>query len=230
MQILNDSEKCLRIYLQKRGYFYKITEDLFEWCARLTHHGAMVNPQFDWSNLDQSNSKGALLYDGADELIGSIAWRIIETDNFMHELETGRLKFDDPISAGWHYQDLGASPAARAIRGRVSSRGGIVSWRKGERISWFMTTIAMIQSLRAECDWNVGQTLESITDAGLAERFYGYRRACRLAPRFHPTTGRQTAMTLVWSSAEEVAEEIQTRSLALESATHDEDLRSVVAA
>lgn len=205
-----------------------------EWAARMVHRKAFVNPQFRSRYHDQRASRWIMLWDGEDRLLGTMAWRIADSADVVADLESGRLLYADPPSAGWRPIDTGLAGRV-VLAGRIASRGGIHAFVKGQRLAWWMTTFAMAHSVDQACDFNVGVAFEDVADAGLPQRFYGYGNANRCRPAELPTvagadgTARVEALTLVWADRTQVLEELERRARFLQTA-HGEDLRSIALA
>lgn len=225
----NECLNALRQALANNGCFLKIGDDMFEWCARMKHHDCLINPQYWWPNIrDQESSGFLIVFDGEDRPLSTMCWRFVHSNHFVrNEFESGTVFYDNPENKGWGTYRSGVNDVYLA--GNLMSRGGIFSWNRGKKLSWFMTTAALAIGLREGADYSVGMAYPEIAKAGLPHHIYGYRHQRRCRPHRMPWDGKLVDLTLLWSDRMEMADEVEERC-ALLHATYDDDLATIASA
>jgi hypothetical protein len=213
--------------LEDHGFWFKVDDDMHRWNARIIARGAGdPYPPLRWRHHDQTTSKNLTLFDGNDDkMIATMAWRILETEDLIDEMESGHLYYRDPKLLGFKRWETGLSDLN--LNGRVGNHGGLVVWRNGLRLSWVMCLLVMIELTLEECDVQVGETLPEVTAGALSQRFYGYHNHRRTKPGNFPRLSGPTEIQLVWSTKEEVIDEIE-RRIAILHASGADDFRATV--
>lgn len=217
--------------LEEAGCFVRYLDHPHEWAARMRRAGRTANPQYRSWNLDQKNTRVALIFEAGlpgepDTILGSICWRVFETEDYIDDLESGTLWYDEPHKRGWQTLRTGLSGVV-SISGRICSRGGINSFRKGSAVSWWLAMFPMLASIEEGCAYNVGIPLEAIAQGGLPGRFYGYAHQIETRPVRLPVYMATAAPIYVaWSNRVEVRKILLDRLDILQS-SRDKDLGAI---
>ncbi|WP_193189032.1 hypothetical protein [Nisaea sediminum] len=193
------------------GGFYVETgsgEDMHKFAARLIGEGRHVYPGFRYKYEPSNPGHYAAILNHRDELQCCMAWRIFETDNLVSQIETFLPHYCDHNEADPPFV---SEIRELHINGRIGYRGGLNSLNPGNRLSWFMTSIAMIELHHAGCDYQCGEARDDMVFSGRIRSMSGYANANPLGSLYIKARGKSEALTLVWSNRQQIAKEITNR-------------------
>ncbi len=212
--------------LAQSGYHFVISSNMREWCQHMTMDGSLVSPQFDEKYTNQSTSRWLGIFDANHKLSATIAWRTFYTADLMEEIESGRYLFDNPASIGFQRIKSGLHDHIRT-KGRVFSRGGIKSWDRGKRLSWYACTLAMSIADRDNYDISLGTAFPSILESAFPLKMYGYANQNLLPVHYWPNINSWAQVAMVWSTNFQIRKEVEHRTRFLIN-RDDPDLRRTV--
>jgi len=220
-------------HLAQNGLLVKTGTSMHEYEARTVHHGRKPAPQYMEVHQDLDDAFWVMIFDGGDQLLGSITIRYLETDDFMRDIETGHYAYLKPEANGWHEFKSGLRPEVR-LSGTIASRGGINAYVTGKSLSGWLATFAMIDILRHGIDYQVGVALpavgKGVNGRPSPVRFYGYAHDAWTDPiQFYYAMDKPGPCRILWSTESEVVDELRHRERVLEMTGH-EDLRATAEA
>ena len=245
-QVLCDHlSATVRRRLEENGCFVRIGPLTHEWAARISATGGLANPQFRDSNISESDSRCAMLFQcpsdtsKPDELIGAICWRFHTTDDYIREFETGRLYYETPEAAEWPHLLTGLRDELSFLKGYCCTRGAIRSFREttpdrpGWRLIWWLSMFPMIEAIQERVNYQVGIPWKHIGDRDAPRKWYGYQHQVMSRPLLLPFKNKGTpVMTepsplyFAWSDLAETIQIMARRLRRLQSAG-DQHLRDI---
>lgn len=207
--------------LEGGGFYMRIHDDMHRLSAALIHRERYVYPGFRWLYEGQERSRWIGIYNGADQLQTTIAWRIFDTEDLVSAVSSFLPRYcDHGCDESWS-----ASVAGEVkIAGRIGYRGAINSFTSGKRLAWFAATGAMMHLMGDGVDYQAAEAREDIANSALLGPLYGYPNKVLLGPIEIKRKGASERLTLLWSNRAQMAEEIDKRAALLRNCDpHDFD-------
>lgn len=208
--------RVLTAMLSDSGFFVDRGTDMGSWCDIVTTHGAHPNPQFDPNIFEQTGGYVSLYHSNTRRLASTIAWRAIETADYVADMRDGTAWFPNPKAVSWTDLTLDATPKPK-IAGKVHCRGALFSPPRdgnrskagsGLRLSWYLTNLMWCLHAEEEADFVVSHAHVDIVDNGLPRRLYGYARTIPMPTHTWPFHGETVPAYMVWSSRREIEEHL----------------------
>ncbi|MEO9901888.1 MULTISPECIES: hypothetical protein [Alphaproteobacteria] len=194
--------------LARAGFVASFSDDMRAWKQALLGDNRFVSPHFD---PDFSASKGAMWIRISDRITGKLAaclaYRIYPAADYLAMVENGRIYVDDPYAWGFRPHRHGMEHID--LSGRVMSRGGLHSFKKGYALSFWICGIAMEIARQERVDVAAGITLPG---PHVPLSWYGYRHSAKTTMHEWPNFPNEPhSIKIVWSHASEIRQELEQR-------------------
>ncbi len=196
-------------WLQRQEFTLTVDVDMARWVEVMRHAPSIsaITPTYDprFSPLSPHNSFWLDIRLGSETIATSAARKLV-CEDFLSLMRTGHLWFDPPRS---NRAELALTPPLDMpkIAGRIGYEGGL--WIHPDHRKKGLSVI-LPHLNRALChrewdvDWQVGITLRSLGESGLAHRAYGFPHAARCFEGRSPITDTYDHLYVVYMDAEEL--------------------------
>lgn len=215
----------LTALLHRNGIYVVRSGDMRWWADLVESRGGWANPTF-LPELCHGPAEFLAAFaagERGDDFAAAIAWRVLQTDDYVARMRGGTEWAPDAAAIGWPEWDLAAAPR---IAGRVHDRGGAFTdpARRHNRLVWYMTGLQWCIAAQDGADFVVSHTLPAITGTQLPRATYGYDRVAIMPPQAFPWHPAPIATAMVWSDAHAIRQEVARRLRYLRQ-RHADDLR-----
>ncbi|MBL6598478.1 MAG: hypothetical protein ISP41_06265 [Alphaproteobacteria bacterium] len=214
--------------LLENGFSYIVGNDMQRWRELRMSKGARIPSPFNPRFCDQSQSRFVSILDGNENVVATRAWRTIETESFVQEVESGKIWMDNPKSFGFSKIHSGLDPrSVHTNSGWISIGGAMESFVPGKAFSWYLGSLHWVFATMEDVDYTVTTAFPDIANADIPIRRYGYKHRAKLPTHYFPHVDETHDLTLYWSSKNEALEEIRSR-VELLRAANTQDLKASV--
>jgi len=197
--------------LHKNGYYAVESDDMETWSAIMDSKGAFVNPQF---YPEIYGGREITLYNAKnDKFAGTIAWRYMESGDYVEDMVNGTAWLKAPDKLGWKGLDRG--DFSETVSGRIHSRGGLLVEDEGHRLSWWLTSLQWTYAVEDNVDFVVSHASPANAGAKLPTRIFGYSHIQSFEPHYGPQFAGPVQAHFVWSDKDEVLAEVNARTVFL---------------
>lgn len=222
--------------LWNSGYSTSISNDVSGWVdyyLRTNPHGVVnsaVNPAYH--ELGPDNSFWLAVYkQDTKEIIGCIAQRMIETDDFVEEQRSLRLWFGEQASERPPMQLALTRDQYPEARGLVGYPAGLFV-AKSERhngLAWLLQRMARAYALTRwpQMDWQCGNSLEPVAARGLPFNTYGYTRCDLLVDGWFEDTQQSHKVFMTSIAHDQMIMQIAS-DLSLIEMNSDQQMRDII--
>lgn len=210
--------------LEANGLSVLYSDDMERFCAVMDGWKAFVHPRFRACHNDQAASRFLAVRRG-DAILGLIAFTAIETHDYARMIRDGSAFVRDPWAHGW--APMRAGRPETPLAGRLHFRGGLRVVENGLSLSWYLTGLHEALFFEDRADFIVAHATPQIVEAGLPPWLYGYHHRMPLPEHRIPWEGRWNALSLLWSTEDEIAHVVEQKTRLLR-ARQDDELRRPV--
>jgi hypothetical protein len=227
---LSYARRVMHTALDRCGAAVEIGHDLGRWADFIRSRDAYVFAALDPRCRRHDGAPGyAILRAGIEgQVLGTMAWHVDYTADFVEEMESGRLYYgNDPAKLTQFGRHVTGLSGWLRIAGLTAVRGGLHSWGDHQAVGWWLALAAHIECLEAGASWTVGQSFESVAWGNLPFRWGGYTGSQRMRAYKFPHLDRPVEFTFWWSPREHMAKAVRLRTAYLSAADH-EDLGTAV--
>lgn len=195
------------------GLTLVIEQDFQGLAELLESRGTFVNPSFDprQSRLDWRDFWVHLIEPGGRS-IGCSAEKIIETDDILEELATGRIFYDGGYAKIGGPARIPVIPVSRKLGGLLSHSGSTwvdPSWR-GQGLAMLMARLSRALSFRNYgVIANTGFVRESLYRTRVPVESYGYAHVEKCLDGFFPPQGTHEILYLCWITDREFVASVE---------------------
>ncbi len=204
---LQDGIDALTEAVARLGLSLLVERDFDRLVRFLESRGTFVNPSFDprASRLGPEDFWLAAV-DAEGAVVATSAERVIETEDFMEEVATGRIWYADGFGPRFGVERIPVVPVSTRLSGRLSHSGAtyVVPERRRSGLAMFLPWLSRALSFRnAGCLANTGFVRRSLAETPVPVRSYGYSHVETCLNGWFPPQGGSEILYLCWITAEE---------------------------
>ncbi|MCS6878558.1 MAG: hypothetical protein N2038_12825 [Geminicoccaceae bacterium] len=195
------------------GLTLVIEQDFAGLRALLESRGAFVNPSFDprTSRLGRRDFWVHLIEPGGRS-IGCSAEKIVETEDILEDLATGRIFYEGGYAAVGGPARVPVVPVSRKLGGLLSHSGSTwvdPSWR-GRGLAMLMTRLSRALSFRNYgVSANTGFVRQSLERTRVPVESYGYVHVEKCLDGYFPPQGSDEVLYLCWITDREFVASVE---------------------
>jgi len=202
--------QSIAMFLESRNLFVRIGEDIRDWgdIMRAADGATIVNPAYDpdYCDLDRNNSFWSAIIDDVGNVVGCVASKLVETNDFRDDIRTCSLWLGRKTDPSEPPMQLLLPSHVPHIAGRVAFHGGL--WLhpsvRGMGLAHLIPRMARAAAERRySADWHCGFVFGVLGDAKVPVKAYGYSNCELAADGYFPVTRKQDKLYLPWDSREE---------------------------
>jgi len=211
---LQDAIDALTDAVARLGLSLVIERDFDRLVRFLESRGSFANPSFDprRSRLGPEDFWLAAL-DAEGAIVASSAEKVIETEDFMEEVATGRIWYEGGFARVFGVERIATVPVSVRLGGRLSHSGStfVVPAHRRSGLAMFLPWLSRALSFRnAGCLANTGFVRQSLADTPVPVRSYGYTHVEKCLDGWFPPQGGSEVLHLCWITAEEFRAKLAT--------------------
>ena len=211
---LQDGIDALADAVARLGLSLVIERDFDRLVRFLESQGSFANPSFDprRSRLGPEDFWLAAL-DAEGAIVASSAEKVIETEDFMEEVATGRIWYEGGFARAFGVERIATLPVSVRLGGRLSHSGStfVVPSHRRSGLAMFLPWLSRALSFRnAGCLANTGFVRQSLADTPVPLRSYGYAHVEKCLDGWFPPQGGSEVLHLCWITAEEFRAKLAT--------------------
>lgn len=204
---LQDGIDALTEAVARLGLSLVIERDFDHLVRFLESQGSFANPSFDprRSRLGPEDFWLAAV-DPEGVVVASSAEKVIEVEDFMEEVATGRIWYEGGFAAAFGVERIATLPVSTRLAGRLSHSGStfVVPKHRRSGLAMFLPWLSRALSFRnAGCLANTGFVRQSLADTPVPTRSYGYTHVEKCLDGWFPPQGGSEILYLCWITAEE---------------------------
>ncbi|MCS6780733.1 MAG: hypothetical protein NZ555_13650 [Geminicoccaceae bacterium] len=195
------------------GLTLVIEQDFSGLAALLESRGSFVNPSYDprKSRLGWRDFWVHLL-DPSGRSVGCSAEKVIETEDILDDLATGRIFYEGGYAAQGGPARIDVIPVSQRIGGLLSHSGS--TWvdpaRRGQGLAMLMTRLSRALSFRNHgVVANTGFVRESLYRTPVPVESYGYTHVEKCLDGFWPPQGTPEILYLCWITDREFVASVE---------------------
>ena len=200
--------------IQRSGFKMSLIFEMESWASlmRSVPRATIVNPTFDpsFSDLSPGDAFWISISDTSGSVVACIADRLIQTENFMAEIESGRLWYNSPSPE--QRVELTTEASDLLYPGMVGHAGGL--WvhpkARGIGLSWLLPRLCRALSIM---NWNVdrhcGMVFGDLYASGMTAQSYGFPESARCINGWFPPTHSEQLVYVVHISREQLLSQLQ---------------------
>lgn len=211
---LQDGIDALTDAVARLGLSLVIERDFDRLVRFLESQGSFANPSFDprRSRLGPEDFWLAAV-DEEGAIVASSAEKVIEVEDFMDEVATGRIWYAGGFASAFGVARIPTLPVSVRLSGRLSHSGStyVVPAHRRSGLAMFLPWLSRALSFRnTGCLANTGFVRQSLADTPVPTRSYGYVHVEKCLDGWFPPQGGSEILYLCWITAEEFRAKLAT--------------------
>lgn len=193
--------------LAQLGLTLTVERDFAKLGTFLVSRGGFANPTFDPSVSRIGDEDFWLAaVDGDGRIVASSAERVLETEDFLDLIATGRIWYEAGFVGHFDIERVPVLDLSTRLAGRISHSGSTFVepvWRRCG-LAMYLTYLSRALSFRnAECGVNTGFVRHSLFVTPVPTSSYGYAHVEKCLDGYFPPMRASERLYLCWIDAQE---------------------------